>query len=131
MRIVHVGYHKGLNDNEPTPKYFYKELNARFHFTFDPCPPNPKFDGLAIEWRKRNYVNPPYSKKVKWIEKAIHQQKKGRLSVMLLPVDTSTSWYHDLIVPNAKVEFIRGRLNLDSGKHPAYASMIAIFHPKL
>jgi len=130
MRIPLKGGKKGANDNEPTPKYFYEELNKEFNFDFDPCPHNPTFDGLAIEWGQRNYVNPPYSKKIKWIEKALEEQKKGRFSVMLLPVDTSTSWFQDMIFPNCEIRWVRGRLKLDNGKHPAYASMLAIFNGK-
>ncbi len=37
-----------------TPKAVYDELDKEFHFDFDPCPHNPTFDGLAIEWGKSN-----------------------------------------------------------------------------
>lgn len=33
-----------------TPKAVYQVLDAEFGFDFDPCPPNPDFDGLAINW---------------------------------------------------------------------------------
>ena len=37
--------------------------------------------------------------------------KKGKLSVFLIPVSTSTKLFHDFILPNAtKIEFIRGRI---------------------
>ena len=29
---------------------------------FDPCPVNPQWNGLEINWRELNYVNPPYSR---------------------------------------------------------------------
>ncbi len=64
------------------------------------------------------------------MEKAIAEQKKGKLTVMLLPVDTSTGWFHDLIMPNAEIRWLRGRLKLDNGKHPVYASFLAIFKPR-
>jgi len=48
-------------DNWQTPPELYKELNREFKFTFDPCPLNPTFDGLNIKWKKRCFVNPPYS----------------------------------------------------------------------
>lgn len=122
---------KGEKDKAPTPRKFYAELNEEFDFDFDPCPANPEFDGLMREWGLRNFCNPPYSSKRLWIEKAIEQQKKGRLTVMLLPVDTSTVWFLDRVLPNAQVRWVRGRLKLDNGKHPAYASMLAIFNPNL
>lgn len=33
-----------------TPKAVYQVLDAEFGFDFDPCPPKPSFDGLAISW---------------------------------------------------------------------------------
>ena len=29
---------------------------------FDPCPINPTFDGLSVEWGSNCFINPPYSK---------------------------------------------------------------------
>ena len=81
-----------------TPPDLYAELNAEFHFDFDPCPyPKPdSFDGLTCEWGQRNYVNPPFGyimhngrKKgpTAWMRKAIEEQRKGKLSVVVYPVD--------------------------------------------
>lgn len=81
-----------------TPPELYAELNAEFHFDFDPCPcPKPDgFDGLTCEWGQRNYVNPPFGsimhegkKKgpTAWMRKAILEQSKGKLSVVVYPVD--------------------------------------------
>jgi hypothetical protein len=43
-----------------TPPEFMAELDAEFHFDFDPCPhPRPAgFDGLKVDWGRANYVNP-------------------------------------------------------------------------
>ena len=125
---------KGRKDNFPTPEKLFKELNDEFHFDHDPCPLNPvgmrAVDGFG-NWGRSNYVNPPYSNKAPWIKKAIEEQKKGNLTVMLLPVDTSTKWFQDLIMPNAEIRWIRGRLSFNNGKsHAAYASMLCIFRPK-
>jgi hypothetical protein len=122
---------KGVNDLGRTPIKFYKNLDSIFHFDFDPCPPNPTFDGLSIEWGKRNYVNCPWSDKEPWILKAIEEQKKGKLTVMWLPVGTDTHWFTKLILPNAVIHWIHGRITLDNGKHPSYPSMLCIFFPKL
>lgn len=126
------------DDDVQTPKSVYEALDREFHFTFDPCPPNPAGlrlrDGLG-DWGERNYVNPPYSKKTVWIKKAIEEQKKGHLTVMLLPVDTSTRWFHDLVLPYAEIRWLRGRIrfyeNQKESKSPAkFASMICVFRPK-
>lgn len=104
------------SDNWETPSYIYDELNKEFDFDFDPCPINhdiSKWDGLKIEWGNRNFINPPYSRKLKkaFVKKAIEQSKKGKLCVLLLPVSTSTVLFHDYILPNKKeIRFIKGRV---------------------
>ena len=101
------------SDNWETPKDFYNELNKEFNFDFDPCPLNSTFDGLSIEWGERNFVNPPYSRKLKeaFVKKAIEESKKGKLCVLLLPVSTSTILFHEHILPNKKeIRFIKGRV---------------------
>ena len=103
-------------DDWQTPKYLYDELNQEFNFNFDPCPYMhnlEEWDGLKIEWEERNFVNPPYSRKLKeeFVKKAILESKKGKLCVLLLPVSTSTVLFHDYILPNKKeIRFVRGRL---------------------
>jgi hypothetical protein len=101
------------SDNWATPKELYNKLNTEFNFDFDPCPLHSDFDGLAIEWGQRNYINPPYSRKLKeaFVIKAIEESKKGKVCVMLLPVSTSTKLFHKHILPNAKdIRFLEGRV---------------------
>lgn len=100
-------------DDWATPDYFYDELNSEFNFNFDPCPLFSTFDGLIIDWKERNFINPPYSLKQKeaFIKKAVEESKRGKLCVCLIPVSTSTKLFHDVIMPNAKiVRFLRGRI---------------------
>jgi len=111
MKKIHINN----DDNYATPPYLYQELNNRFDFDFDPCPYCEKevVDGLSIEWGKSNYVNPPYSKKLKeaFVKKGIEEMKKGKLCVFLLPVSTSTELFHDFILPNAKkIDFVKRRI---------------------
>ena len=129
---------KGKNDkpvdNTGTPQELYSTLEREFHFDHDPCPLNPEglrsTDGLG-DWGQSNFCNPPYSNKEPWIRKAIEEQAKGKLTVMLLPVDTSTAWFHDLILPHAEIRWLRGRLTFHARGSPAkFASMLCIFRPK-
>ena len=127
------------SDHWATPKDFYKNLDNEFNFDFDPCPLYADFDGLAIEWGQRNFINPPYSRKLKdaFVKKAITEAKQGKLCVMLLPVSTSTKLFHDYVLPNAKdIRFVRGRIkfcgvntfgNYVDNKAPMHDSMIVIF----
>jgi len=80
-----------------TPDNVFKELNDEFHFDFDPCPyPKPNdFNGLEIEWGKMNYVNPPFRPNenngfgpTAFVRKAIEENKKGKGSVILIPVQS-------------------------------------------
>ena len=106
------------HDNWETPKELYDKLNNEFNFDFDPCPIlfeeiTPENDGLKKEWGLCNFVNPPYSRNLKesFVKKAIEEKKKGKSSVLLLPVSTSTILFHDYIKPNAdEIRFLRGRV---------------------
>jgi hypothetical protein len=124
------------SDNWSTPKEFYNKLDKIYHFTFDPCPLNSKFDGLKLSWKKRNFINPPYNRIIKeqFIIKAFNESKKNKLCVMLLPVSTSSKIFHNIILPYAKIYFIKGRLKfLYNGKYNKkystgqHDSMIVIF----
>jgi site-specific DNA-methyltransferase (adenine-specific) len=127
------------SDNWATPKELYDKLNAQYNFDFDPCPLNSDFDGLKIEWGQRNFVNPPYSRKLKeaFIIKAVEESFKDKLCVMLLPVSTSTKIFHSYILPNATdIKFLKGRVKFlgvntkgeyVTNKAPMHDSMIVIF----
>jgi phage N-6-adenine-methyltransferase len=126
------------HDNWATPKEVYNQLDAEFHFDFDPCPLFSEQDGLLIKWGKSNFVNPPYSRKLKegFIRKAFEESKKGNLCVMLLPVSTSTKIFHEIIYPNAEIRFWKGRINFlangienEKYKSGQMDSMIVIFKP--
>ena len=132
-------------DNWATPKEFYNKLNEEFGFDFDPCPFNdgeitPDKDGLLIEWGNMNFVNPPYSRKLKeaFVKRAVEFKRKGKSSVMLLPVSTSTALFHDWILPNADdIRFVRGRISFEGvntfgklvgkGSAPMHDSMVVVF----
>ncbi|MEK6948375.1 MAG: DNA N-6-adenine-methyltransferase [Nanoarchaeota archaeon] len=133
--LIHIDHWK-------TPKEFYEKLNGEFNFNFDPCPLHPKFNGLLIDWEDRNFVNPPYSRKLKeaFIRKAFEESRNGKLCVMLLPVSTSTKIFHEIIYPNSEIRFVKNRISFEGtnsfgqkvgkGSAPMHDSMICIFRPK-
>jgi len=117
-----------------TPRDFYDKLNKEFHFDFDPCPINEKWDGLEIEWGKSNYVNPPFIDKNKWIIKCWEEWNKGKTVVILLPVKgTDTKVFHEYVYGKAEIRFIKGRLTFEDkngikSKFPApFPTMLLIF----
>lgn len=126
-------------DHWATPKPLYDELDAEFHFDFDPCPLHATFDGLAIEWPCASaFINPPYNRidKPKFIQKAYDEWRKGKTCVLLIPAAVSTAQFHDLILPNAEVRFLRGRIQFWKNGDPAskgkgkHDSMLVVFRGK-
>jgi len=112
-----------------TPKAVYQVLDAEFSFDHDPCPTNPTKDGLASEWGKSNYVNPPYGREIpKWIEKGYKEHLKGKTVVFLVPSRTDTRWWHDYCMKADEIRFIKGRLRFDDQPNPApFPSAIVVF----
>lgn len=127
------------SDQWATPRSLYAILDKEFSFDFDPCPTDPAFDGLTIDWGEVNFVNPPYSRKLKdgFIKKSLEESKKGKICVMLLPVSTSTKIFHEIILPHAaEIRFLKGRVKFAgintkgdfvTDKAPMHDSMIVIF----
>lgn len=130
------------SDHWETPDALYQELNSEFHFDFDPCPLHATFDGLACEWGRVNFINPPYNRidKPKFIKKAFDEWRKGKTCVLLIPAATGTKQFHELILPHAEVRFLKGRVAFkgfnskgiystrNKGKHD---SMVVVFRGNL
>jgi hypothetical protein len=115
-----------------TPKAFYEKLDSEFGFDFDPCPSDPKFDGLSAEWGNVNFVNPPYGRELpKWVRKGYEQWKLGKTVVFLIPSRTDTAYWHDYIMQADEIRFIRGRLRFEGAKHSApFPSVVVVFRDK-
>lgn len=109
-----------------TPQDLFDELDAKYHFTLDPCatPENTKCekfytiedDGLSKDWNgERVFMNSPYGRVVKdWVKKA--SEIKDGLVACLLPARTDTRYFHDYIYDKetglwkAEVHLLKGRL---------------------
>lgn len=96
-------------------------------------------NALIREWGLRNWCNPPYSLVKEFCRKAIEEQKKGKLTCMLIPARTDTKFFHDYCYnkPNIEVRFLKGRIKFISAdgsllrkgasNSAPFPSMIVIF----
>lgn len=106
------------SDDWATPRAFYNALDYEFHFDFDPCPLYSTFDGLACDWGRRNFVNPPYSKVEAFVRKAWEQIYLGNadVCVFLTFANTDTRWFHEYIYHHAEIRFVKGRLTFGTNE---------------
>ena len=131
------------NTNEwATPRQFFADLDAEFHFNLDPCATDENHkcaryftqeqDGLAQDWAgSRVFCNPPYGRAIAdWVRKCWQESRKpDTLVVMLIPARTDTAYFHDYIYKQAReIRFIRGRLHFNESKSGApFPSMVVVF----
>lgn len=117
------------NDNWATPKW----VMEIFKDWQDPCPwteETPEINGLTCEWNNRTYVNPPYSKPMPWVKKAIKENKEGKLIVMLMKMDSSTEWFKLLQEAGAEFLWFNSRLHFNEEKnHAPFPSMLVVLKP--
>ena len=109
-------------DDWATPKYIYEQAMAKG--MFDPCPLGSIVDGLAIDWGKSNFVNPPYSQLKRWIEKSIEQHAKGKRVLLLIPARTDTKAFKQLFEYGAVISFVSGRLRFNEANSAPFPSML-------
>lgn len=95
-----------------TPPGLRKKIERRWNLDYDPCPVQPKQDGLSVRWGERCFVNPPYSDAETWLEKAHREilDHETDIAVFLLFANTDTAWFHDLILGKSRIYFIQGRV---------------------
>ncbi|MDP8173662.1 phage N-6-adenine-methyltransferase [Pasteurella skyensis] len=86
------------------------ELNAKCKFFFTKEQNALKKDWFKILnsiWHKQTvWCNPPYSKPLPFVEKAIEEAEKGVVTVMLLNTDNSTKWFNLCVQHAAKIVFV-------------------------
>ena len=116
-----------MTDNYPTDLW----IKQMFNDWFDPCILSNNielrsFDGLGSSWENKTFVNPPYSNPLPWVKKAIEENKKRKLIVMLLKVDTSTKWFSLLQNHGAKFLWVNGRLKYQCGKPAPFPSCLVV-----
>ena len=130
-------------DDWSTPRSLISRLEAVFgRFDLDVCA-SPKnrvcekfFDkdqnGLEQDWQgSLIWVNPPYSQKNEFIEKAHREAQKGTKIIILFPAFTETKWFSDLKAKSDWLLFLTGRLvfNEHAQKETAkFSNVLAFFN---
>jgi len=129
-----------MKKHKNTDSYMSPEWTLKmFDDWYDPTPLNdkPEVDALTIAWKDKTYVNPPYSRPLPFVEKAIKESNSGKIIAMLLRVDTSTKWFAKIIEAKAHILWLNGRIKYRRADYKyhkptpvTFASMLVIFYPK-
>lgn len=108
------------SDEWSTPQYLYDFFIGELK-CFDPCPLNADFDGLTCDWSDLCFINPPFSKIMSFVEKAIFEFEHGRLdrAFFLVPSRTDTKWFKRLYPFCGHIISISGRLRFGNSLQPA------------
>lgn len=78
------------------------------------------FSALHQPWPEPWWCNPPYGQGIgRWIARM-----PGGHGVALLPARTDTRWFHDYVLGQCEIEFIRGRLCFDGLGPAPFPSMM-------
>lgn len=95
-------------DNWRTLRTLYARLIAGRFDTSDRH--DGHFDALIVRWPEPWFCNPPYGRALPQWTRIMSTSGRG---VALLPARTDTAWFHDFVLPFARLEFLRGRLHFD------------------
>jgi phage N-6-adenine-methyltransferase len=127
---------KADTNDRRTPRWFFDQCEARYgKFAFDAAASSENAlcslwlgpdshianDSLKSAWpipsaRCAVWLNPPYGPAgaiEQWITKArLERDERGTRTLLLLPADTSTRWYHD-VSRTELIELVPFRLKFD------------------
>lgn len=126
------------------PKVF-KPLNDQYNFTLDPCCEihtalcdkfyTEKENGLIQKWEGETvFVNPPYSRGNidQWMKKCYEESLNGTTVIALIPVSTSSNWWHEYVWNKSKIHYFKGRLRFVGAPFTApFSSCLAIYNAQM
>lgn len=143
-------------DDWETPDDLFHKYDEQYHFILDAAantanhkcprwfgPGGDAEDSLVVDWPLEDgniWLNPPYSRglQAKFVQKAWLETDRvwcqygkgdtwGKV-VCLLPARTDTKLFHEVILPNADVTFLKGRVKFKEAAQGApFPSMIVVF----
>jgi len=121
---------KSKNQEHITPDRIFELILHHWRlpkrYFYDPCPTGTPFrspcffNGLYGDWKNYNFVNPPFAKEIleKFVDKAISEAQKDKITIMLLPSKTDQDWFHDWILEfDFEILWIRKRLKFKNNKN--------------
>ena len=135
---INQGLMTSNTDMWSTPRDFFDDYNAIYHFDVDVCATSenalcakfysPEDNGLSKEWHGVCWMNPPYGREIgKWMNKAYESSLHGATVVCLVPARTDTAWWHDYAMKGV-ITFVRGRLKFGGSKNSApFPSAVVVF----
>lgn len=114
MADIKVMYSK-KSDNWKTPEKLYRAIMNKGYF--DPCPYNSPINGLLYNlYNTKIYVNPPFSQMKVWIDWILEQQLNNCDIILLIPARTDTKYFHEILLRNPDIYFIKGRLHYNESE---------------
>lgn len=126
-------------DDWRTPGWLFDKLDSVYQFTCDAaasdenrkntyCYFSENSNALENEWTgERVFCNPPFTKKVQFIKKAIEEVESGRcpICVMILPLALDAKWFHELVKDRYHYEILKGRVSfLDNENKPVQGNTV-------
>lgn len=91
----------------------------------DPCQEKSD-DGLLRPWGNRAFINPPYSRPLPWVQKAILEAQQGKGVIMLLKHDSSTEWWRQLHEAGAHFFAYVGRMHFSGKGRAPFPSVLVM-----
>jgi phage N-6-adenine-methyltransferase len=133
-----------MNDSRTTPAELFAVLDVLYGpFELDAAATEQNTlterfcrDGLSEPWAPRTWCNPPYSRGQLdlWTNKAFIEAGRGMSSALLIPADTSTRWWFELIPEVDAIVFLTERVafggGVEDGKtHAKFGSAVMLYGP--
>lgn len=127
-------------DNWITPPEIISLIDQTFGQDnwIDPCPINPDFDALCIDWPSESnfYINPPFSEYSDWVYYFERDFNRSNF-IWLCNSNTETKWYQTLLkhsqticFPNKRIKFIDPRTGLSDGS-PRQGNTLFLIGPSI
>lgn len=145
MSFKHIQLSGRGDQTWTTPVDAFNTFDTRFGFKLDACASKSNAlcekyfteedDALSQDWGTEPvWINPPFAKAKKFVEKAAAEAAKGTLVVMLIPANMNSCYWHDFILGRIDVEIHFPRRGLKFGNATKVCPCpvaVVVFYPKV